>query len=47
MLEKRVAARWARETLDDRRGALIDRAVAWPQEPQPDSLSEILGFVKK
>lgn len=43
---KPTAARWALQTLDGRWAELIDRAVAWPQEPQPESLSETLKFIR-
>jgi predicted nucleotidyltransferase len=45
IVSKPVAARWALQTLDDRWAELIDRAVAWPQEPQSESLSETLEFI--
>lgn len=46
IVSKRVAARWALQTLDERWAELIDRAAAWPQEPQPDSLSETLALIR-
>ena len=46
IVSKPVAARWAQQTLDERWGALIDRAMAWPQEPQPDGWSETLEFIR-
>jgi hypothetical protein len=46
IVSKPAAARWALETLDSRWTELIDRALAWPQEPQPESLSETLEFIK-
>jgi hypothetical protein len=46
IVSKQVAARWAREALDERWGTLIERAVAWPQEPQPDNLSETLELIR-
>lgn len=46
IVSKRVAARWARQTQDERWGALIDRAAAWPQEPQPGCLSETLELIR-
>ena len=41
-----VAARWAQKTLDSRWADLIERAAAWPQEPQSDSLDETLEFIR-
>jgi hypothetical protein len=32
--------------LGDRWNALIDRASAWPQEPQPDNLAETLELIR-
>jgi hypothetical protein len=46
IVSKPVAARWAKETLGDRWDGLIDRALAWPQEPQPDSLKETLELIR-
>ncbi len=46
IVSKLVAARWARQTLDGRWAELIDRALAWPQEPQPESLSETLELIR-
>jgi hypothetical protein len=46
IVSKPVATRWAQAVLADRWGALIDRAAAWPQEPQPDSLSETLDLIR-
>jgi hypothetical protein len=46
IVSKRVAAHWAQQTLDTRWSPLIERAAAWPQEPQPDSLSETLEFIR-
>ncbi len=39
VVSKPVAARWAREVLDERWAALIERALAWRKEDQ-DTLSE-------
>ena len=46
IVSKPIAARWAQATLDEQWNALIDRAVAWPQEPQPDNLNETLDFIR-
>jgi hypothetical protein len=46
IVSKPVAARWALKTLDGRWAELIDRAAAWPQEPQLESLSETLEFIR-
>jgi hypothetical protein len=46
IVSKPTAARWARQTLDDRWAELIDRAVAWPQEPQLNNLDETLEFIR-
>ena len=46
IVSKRVAARWAQETLDKRWDILIDRALAWPQEPQPENLTETLELIR-
>jgi len=43
---KRVAARWAQQTLEPRWPGLIDRALAWPCGQQPDELDETLDFVR-
>lgn len=45
IVSKPVAARWALHMLDDRWSELIDRAMAWPQEPQSERLSETLEFI--
>jgi hypothetical protein len=46
IVSKPVAGCWARQVLEERWGALVDRAMAWPQEPQPDSLHETLEFIR-
>ncbi|HTP11893.1 MAG TPA: aminoglycoside adenylyltransferase domain-containing protein, partial [Anaerolineae bacterium] len=46
IVSKPIAASWAQHTLDGRWGELIDRAMAWPQEPQPGSLRETLEFIR-
>jgi hypothetical protein len=42
---KPVAARWAMGVLDGRWTGLIERALAWPEEPQPDELAETVAFI--
>ena len=46
IVSKTVAARWALQTLDERWSMLIDRALAWPQEPQSSNLSETLELIR-
>ena len=46
IVSKRAAARWAQQTLDEKWSHLIDRALAWPQEPQPESLNETLELIR-
>jgi len=46
VVSKSVAARWAQETLGERWAALIERALAWPCDPQPDEMGETLAFVR-
>jgi hypothetical protein len=46
IVSKPVAARWALQTLDGRWAELIDRALIWPQEPQPESLNETLELIR-
>jgi hypothetical protein len=46
IVSKPIAARWAIETTGGRWAMLIDRAVAWPHEPQPDSLNDTLEFIR-
>jgi predicted nucleotidyltransferase len=46
IVSKPTAARWALKTLNSRWAALIDRAMAWPHEPQSSQLSETLGFIR-
>jgi predicted nucleotidyltransferase len=46
IVSKPTAARWARQTLNKRWAGLIDRAAAWPQEPQPDNLNETLELIR-
>jgi streptomycin 3"-adenylyltransferase len=46
IVSKPVAARWALRTLDSRWADLIERAAAWPQEPQLGNLQETLAFIR-
>jgi len=46
VVSKAIAAQWARETLGERWAALIERALAWPHDPQPDNLDETLDFIR-
>jgi len=46
IVSKPTAARWALQTLDRRWAELIERALAWPQEPQTNSLSETLELIR-
>ncbi|HEX6288432.1 MAG TPA: aminoglycoside adenylyltransferase domain-containing protein [Herpetosiphonaceae bacterium] len=46
LASKPVAARWARQTLGEPWSAMIERALAWPCNPQPDHLSETLDFIR-
>ena len=46
LASKPAAGRWALQALDARWAALIDRALAWPDGPQPDSLPETLDFIR-
>jgi hypothetical protein len=46
IVSKPIAARWAVQTTGERWVMLIDRALAWPQEPQPESLNETLEFIR-
>jgi hypothetical protein len=43
---KPAAVRWATRVLDERRSALIERALAWPDGPQTDSLDETLDLIR-
>ena len=43
---KSEAAGWAIQTLEPGRSGLIQRALAWPREPQPDELQATLDFVE-
>jgi hypothetical protein len=46
IVSKPVAARWAQRALDNRWARLIDRALAWPEEPQIDRLNETLELIR-
>ena len=46
IVTKVVAAHRAQKTLDQRYAALIERALAWPREPQPDALNETLDLIR-
>ncbi len=46
IVSKPVAARWARRVLNARWSALIDRAMAWPREPQANDLNETVAFIR-
>ena len=46
IVSKPVAASWARQALDSRWSGPIERAAAWPQEPQSDNLPETLEFIR-
>lgn len=39
------SARWVQTALDQRWIALVEQALAWPQEPQPDQFNETLAFI--
>ena len=46
IVSKPMAARWAQQALDDHWAELIDRAAAWPQEPQSNYLNETLELIR-
>ncbi len=46
IVSKPAAARWALSALDRRWVELIDRAMAWPQEPQMNDLNGTLAFIR-
>lgn len=46
VVPKPVAAQWMQETHGGRWAALIERALAWPNDPQPDSLDETLNLIR-
>lgn len=43
---KSVAARWAQANLEPRWSGLIERALAWPDGPQPEDLEGTLSFIR-
>jgi hypothetical protein len=43
---KSIAARWAQAELGEPWIRLIDQALAWPDEPQPDRLTETLALIR-
>lgn len=43
---KPVAASWGRETLGDPATSLVDRALEWRYDSQPDDLEETLAFIR-
>jgi hypothetical protein len=43
---KPVSARWALDVLDAQWRPLIERALAWPDAPQPDAFDETLAFIR-
>jgi hypothetical protein len=43
---KPVAARWAQAALDERWGALIERALTWDHDDGVDDLNETLDFIR-
>ena len=45
VVSKPIAVRWALAALDKRWAALIERALAWPREPQTDNLDETVRFI--
>jgi hypothetical protein len=46
VVTKAAAARWAQETLGERRAALIERALAWPRGAQVDELRDTLDLIR-
>lgn len=43
---KPVSTQWAMTALPSQWAPLITHALAWPQEPQPDSLPETVAFIR-
>lgn len=43
---KPVSTRWARQDLGEKWAPIIDQALAWPQEPQPDILPQTLALIR-
>jgi hypothetical protein len=46
VVPKAVAARWAQETVGAKWVALIERALAFPNDVQADDLSEVLDWIR-
>ena len=46
VVSKEEAGAWALATLDPAWTGLIQRALAWPQEPQPEELDATLAFIR-
>lgn len=46
IVSKPAAARWAKQESGASWASLIEQALAWPLEPQPDRLAETLGFLQ-
>jgi predicted nucleotidyltransferase len=46
VVSKPFAAGWVQEMTGERWAALIERALAWPREPQPDNLNETLDLIR-
>ncbi len=47
VVSKPTAARWARAALGEQWALVIERAFAWPHDPQPDMLNETLDFIRR
>jgi predicted nucleotidyltransferase len=43
---KVVSARWVQQTHGEQWMALIDRALAWPEGPQPDEFEQTMAFLR-
>jgi len=46
VVSKTVAARWAQQSLGELWIALIERALAWPRDPQQDKMNETLDLIR-
>jgi predicted nucleotidyltransferase len=46
VVSKAVAAAWAQETLGEPCAPLLERALAWPHDPQPDQLEQTLDCIR-
>jgi hypothetical protein len=46
VVSKPAAARWMLAETGERWADLIDRALAWPREPQPDRLAETIAMIR-